>query len=248
MILTYVQAFYITLGLLYTLGSHANEDEQRNSLLVHTFELKPWVYTEGNTLKGEAITILNSIRQHLDGQLTLVLRNLPWARALKTSQGPQAPPIALYPCSETPERHQHYLFSEPVVRAQGSALIALASSAASPITSLSELRVTPNIKIGVLRGHIIEEDLKALGIAQYTSMLSLERLFKMLLARRIDVVYGYTLGLEALQQEQPDVFRKEAFSVQPIRDMSYGFCLNKHSPFAAEHLALINQAIVLIRE
>ncbi len=158
----------------------------------------------------------------------------PWKRALVLAKSGEYD--GLCSCSYTKERESDFYFSDEI----GRNSIGLYSLKEISIKNLSDLK---NLKVGVVRGYSLEDDLKKYKI-DFVSSPSELNLLKMLEIKRIDVIYSFKVVIsELLKTNSFD----DKFVYTETSSAPYFTCFSKKSKKSKDLLRHFNEDLKKIK-
>ena len=158
----------------------------------------------------------------------------PWKRALLLSKSGQYD--GLCSCSFTKERVNDFYFSDEI----GKNSIGLYSLKKIDVQKLSQLK---NLKVGVVRGYSLEDDLKKNKI-EFVSSPSELNLLKMLEMKRIDAIYSFKVVISELLKTHSF---EQVIEYTEISSATYFTCFSKKSKKSKSLLEVFNKNLKKIK-
>lgn len=158
----------------------------------------------------------------------------PWKRALVLAKSGEYD--GLCSCSYTPEREKDFYFSDEI----GKNSIGLYSLKKLKIENLSKLK---DLKVGVVRGYSLENDLKENKI-DFTTSTSELNLLKMLEVKRLDAVYSFKVVISELLKTNSF---HDPFFYTETSSAPYFTCLSKKAKNSVSLLNQFNKSLKVIK-
>ena len=181
---------------------------------------------------GFDIDLLRAVFNLSNQELKTVF--FPWKRALVVAKSGELD--GLCSCSFTKEREDDFYFTDEI----GRNSIGFYSLTKIPFTKLSELN---NMKVGVVRGYSLEDDLKKNKIDFIASSNELN-LLKMLEKKRIDAIYSFKVVISELLKTNSF---HDKFIYTETSSAPYFTCFSKKSKRSKDLLNQFNQDLKKIK-
>ena len=179
--------------LCLSLGTHVRAEQYQ----VVTEEWAPYNYQEHNQLTGMATEIVRGIMALTGDDFEVVLMpSMRSARALKTR-----PKTIMYSLFRTAEREPLYKWVGPIVE---EAIYPYQLATAQPVNSLEQLLHAP--RVTTRHAGLIPDILQSSGFNNLEkSATESVQLYRMLIARRTDIIVGDTAAGVAYYSRQLDI-------------------------------------------
>ncbi len=177
---------------------------------------------------GFDVEVLKHVFQQTN--LNLNIEFLPWKRALLKAKTGEFD--GLCSCSFNKERSEEFYFSDEI----GRNSIGFFSLNELPFKKLEEYK---DLKIGVVRGYTLEQELIKVGIKPIAHSNELN-LLKMLELKRIDAIYSFRVVIRELKKDYKFI---EDFNYREIYSAPYFTCFSKAKPNSKKNVEVFNEKL-----